>query len=368
MIGILQPYIPHYREEFFNMLREQLPMDLYCYEKQADIGKHHFKEGNTGIIPLRAWMKGPFVLYNPFPLLNRKYNVLVLMLNFGHLSTWLILLLKPFIKQKIVLWGHGISVKRYVKEEKKPHLLLRWMIALSDGVWFYTKKELDVWKTFMPKLNGHALNNTISGVDAILELDMPDKQSLRERYGITQQRVLIYCARFNEPGRRVDLLVELIERLSPEGFAFVIIGDGRLKPDFSRYTHVHDFGALYDRKIKDELFSMADVYFQPGWVGLSIVEAMSYGKPVFTFKRSESVLQCVEYSYIKHGHNGMIFDSMRDCIDALALTTEKEIGRMGENARAYVRKELTMDTMADNAVTAIRHISSPKPVLHEDAK
>jgi len=266
------------------------------------------------------------------------------------------------------LWGHGISVKRYVKEEKKPHLLLRWMIGLSDGVWFYTKKELEVWKTFMSKMNGIALNNTISGVDAILELNMPDKQSLRERYGITQQRVLIYCARFNEPGRRVDLLVDLIERLSPEGFAFVIIGDGRLKPDFTQYTHVHDFGALYDRSVKDELFSMADIYFQPGWVGLSIVEAMSYGKPVFTFKRSESVLQCVEYSYIRHGHNGMIFESMAECVDALSLSTETEIGRMGENARAYVRKELTMDIMVDNAVTAIRHISSPKPVQHEDAK
>lgn len=148
----------------------------------------------------------------------------------------------------------------------------------------------------------------------------------------------------------------------------MIIGDGRLKPDFSGYTHVHDFGALYDRKVKDELFSMSDVYFQPGWVGLSIVEAMSYGKPVFTFKRSASVLQCVEYSYIRHGHNGMIFENMVECVDALSLSTEKEIGRMGENARAYVRKELTMDTMADNAVNAIRHISSPKPVLHEDAK
>ncbi|WP_440132887.1 glycosyltransferase [Chitinophaga sancti] len=368
MIAILQPYIPHYREEFFDMLQEQLPMDLYCYEKQAEIGKDHFKVGNTKVISLPAIVKGPFVFYNPFPLLNRKYNVLVLMLNFGHLSTWLILLLRPFIKQKIVLWGHGISVKRYVKEEKKPDFLLRWMIALSDGVWFYTKKELDVWKTFMPKMNGHALNNTISGVEAILDLNIPDKQALRERYGITQQRVLIYCARFNEPGRRVDLLVELIETLSPEAFAFVIIGDGRLKPDFSAYPHVRDFGALYDRKVKDELFSMADIYFQPGWVGLSIVEAMSYGKPIFTFKRSASILQCVEYSYIKHGHNGMVFDSMRDCVDTLSLTTEKEIGRMGENARAYVKQELTMDTMADNAVTAIRHISSPKQVVHEDAK
>lgn len=359
MIAILQPFIPHYREEFFNSFRQQMPTDLYCYEKQEDMKKNDFKEAQTGIIPLRSFMKGPWVLYNPFPLLNKKYDVLVLMLNFGHLTTWLILLLKPFIRQKIVLWGHGISVKRYVHEEKHPHILLRWMIALSDGVWFYTKKELSVWKQFTPRINGHALNNTISGVEEILQMTSQDKASLRVKYNIQQERVLIYCARFNEPGRRVDLLVDLIENLSPKVFAFVIIGDGRLKPDFSGYENVHDFGALYDRKIKDELFSMADIYFQPGWVGLSVVEAMSYGKPVFTFNRSISVMQCVEYSYITHAHNGMIFENMDSCITSLSQITNEEIERLGNNAREYVRSELTMDTMTNNALTAIRHV---KPV------
>ena len=354
MIAILQPYIPHYREEFFNTLRRQMPMDLYCYEKQADINKNNFKEGNTGIIPIRSVMVGPFVWYNPFTLLKGKYNVLILMLNFAHISTWLLLLMKPFIKQKIVLWGHGISVKRYVQEEKKPPLLLRWMIAMSDGVWFYTKRELEIWKSAMPRMNGHALNNTISGVEAILNMEAKSKELLRAKHGITQQRVIIYCARFNEPGRRVDLLVNLIESLSPEAFAFVIIGDGKLKPDFSHYPNVHDFGALYDREVKDELFGLSDIYFQPGWVGLSIVEAMSYGKPVFTFKRTASLLQCVEYSYIRHNFNGMIFENMDDCIRQLSLITDQEINRIGENARGYVREELTMDTMADNALAAIR--------------
>lgn len=360
MIAILQPFIPHYREEFFNTFNSQLPTDLYCYEKQEEMKKNDFKEAQTGIIPLRAFMKGPFVLYNPFPLLNRKYDVLVLMLNFAHLSTWLILLLRPFIKQKIILWGHGISVKRYVREEKRPNILLRLMIALSDGVWFYTKKELSVWKQFSPRINGYALNNTISGVESVLALPVGDKAILREKYQVKQERVIIYCARFNEPGRRVDLLVDLIESLSPAGFAFVIIGDGKLKPDFSVYKNVLDFGALYDRKVKDELFSMADIYFQPGWVGLSVVEAMSYGKPVFTFNRTASVMQCVEYSYIQHAHNGMIFETMEDVITSLSQITNEEINRLGNNARDYVREELTMDTMTGNAVHAIRQVAPLK--------
>jgi glycosyltransferase involved in cell wall biosynthesis len=356
MIAILQPYIPHYREEFFNTFRQQLPTDLYCYEQQEEISKNAFQEGKTGTIQLKSRMIGPFVLYNPFPLLKSKYSVLVLMLHFGHLTTWLLLLMKPFLKQKIILWGHGISVKRYTKEEEQPHRLLRWMIALSDGVWFYTKKELAVWKRVLPAMKGYALNNTISGVQTILDLQLQDKAMLRRKYGIEQTRVIIYCARFNEVGRRTDLLVALIEKLDPQHFAFVIIGDGRLKPDFSRFPNVHDFGALYDREKKDELFGMADVYFQPGWVGLSIVEAMSYGKPIFTFKRTGTLLQCVEYSYIQHEYNGMLFDDMESCIQELSRITDEQIAAMGQHARAYVKAELTMHTMTGNALSAVKEV------------
>jgi glycosyltransferase involved in cell wall biosynthesis len=357
MIAILQPYIPHYREQFFNRLRQRAPFDLYCYEEAERAREWNFLPGQTRVKYVGNIKAGPFILFNPLPFLKKEYTVLVLMLNVAHISTWLILLLKPFIRQKVILWGHGISVKRYVREERKPHILLKWMIALSDGIWFYTGKELALWQRIVPGINGHALNNTISDVESILGMDAPDKRALKARYGIRQSKVIIYCARFNEPGRRVDLLLELIEKLHPERFAFIIIGEGRLKPDFSSFRHVYDFGAVYDRKVKDELFCIADIYFQPGWVGLSVVEAMSYGKPVFTLRRSEGLLQCVEYSYIQHQYNGLIFDSMESCIGELCAITEAEIRRMGGNARDFVKKELTMDRMVDNAFRSIRSVS-----------
>lgn len=360
MIAILQPYIPHYREQFFNRLRQRAEFDLYCYERNDTVSKRNFLPGRTSVKYVRNIKLGPFVLFNPLPFFRKDYSVLVLMLNVAHITTWLILLLKPFIRQKVILWGHGISVKRYVQEERKPHMLLKWMIALSDGIWFYTRKELELWRRIIPGINGHSLNNTISDVENILEVEAADRRNLREKYGIRQSKVIIYCARFNEPGRRADLLVDLIRKLHPDRFAFIIIGDGKLKPDFSRYRHVYDFGSVYDRKVKDELFCIADIYFQPGWIGLSVVEAMSYGKPVFTLKRSEALLQCVEYSYIQHQYNGLIFDSVAACIGELCLIGEAEIRRMGNNARDYVKKELTMDRMVDNAFQSIRTVSERK--------
>lgn len=68
------------------------------------------------------------------------------MLHFAHLTTWLLLLTKFIHRKKIILWGQGISVKRYLAEERKPDWKLKAQMALADGVWLYMEKELKQWK------------------------------------------------------------------------------------------------------------------------------------------------------------------------------------------------------------------------------
>lgn len=357
-VAILQPFVPHYREEFFSKLGQAKKIDVFCYEGSETLKGGNFLQGNTKVKIVRSIKLGKFIIYNPFNFLNKKYDIIVLMLNFGHLSTWLILFFKPFIKQKIILWGHGISVKRYVHEESKPNVLLRWMITFSDGVWFYTNKECSLWKRAFPNLKAISLDNTISNLDEILEINNKnlDKAELKLKYDIHQPRVIIYCARFNEPGRRADLLLRLIEELDPNTYAFIIIGEGKLKPDFKRFMNVYDFGEVYDRGKKNELFYVSDIYFQPGWVGLSIVEAMAYRKPVFTLERSKEILQCVEYAYLKDSWNGKVFKGIEDCLLTLKSIDDDEIQQLGNNAYEYVKKNLTMSRMVNNALDSFRFI------------
>ncbi|RDV11095.1 glycosyltransferase [Pontibacter diazotrophicus] len=357
MIAIIQPFVPHYRTDFFNKLSQKIKLDLYCYQGQDKLKASNFFKGKVKASPLKAIAIGPLLVYNPFALLDKKYDTLVLMLHFGHLTTWLILLLKPLLKKKIILWGHGISIKRYIKEESKPNIFLKWMIGLSDGLWVYTDKEYYLWNKQFPKLSITSLGNTISNVEDIVKLsDEKNKRDLKLEFKIFQPRVLIYCARFNEPGRRVDLLLKLIENLDPEKYAFIIIGAGRLKPDFIKFRHVYDFGEVYERNLKEKLFNIADVYFQPGWVGLSVVEAMAYGKPVFTFERSKDVLQCVEYHYIKSGYNGMIFKTFTECLERIVSLTEAEIDQLSSNALEFVKKELTMEKMVSQAFRLLEDV------------
>lgn len=359
-VCIIQPTVPHYREAFFSGISRLLApgrMHLFTFIGERDSKKSGFSLGRK-TIHLPNVSVGGVLLYSPTPLLRGDASCLVLMLHFAHLTTWLLLLTKCIHRRKVILWGHGISVKRYMQEERHLDWKLRWMISLSDGVWFYTERELQLWRRQFPDKHMVALGNTISSVEDILSKSPSAKSELRLKHSISQKVVLIFCARFENAYRRTDLLLDVINHLDADRFGFVIIGMGRYKPDFSKYSNVYDYGAVYDQQVKDELFGLSDIYFQPGWVGLSIVEAMAYGKPVFTFKRTEEVKQCVEYSYIIDGCNGKIFEDLSDCLSALSSIDEADIDRMSRNAADYVRHNLTMDAMVQTAVSSIETVGA----------
>lgn len=352
-IGVLQPHIPHYREQFFEGIEEKYNCEFLCYQDQEHTKKNNFKNAKVKTIDIRSVEKYGFMWCNPF--VFKKYDVLILMLNFGHISTWLVLLTKLIHKKKIVIWGQGISVKRYLKEEKKPSFLLKNMIRMADTVWFYTQKELILWQQIFPnKEHMISLDNTISGVEDILKYESQKSiTSLKEDYKIKQEKCFIFCARFNNPYRRVDILIKAIEQFDSQKYGFIIIGEGEHKPNFSKYKHVYDFGSVYDKDLKNDLFTISDFYFQPGWVGLSVVEALAYGKPVVTFKRSIQTLQCVEYAYL-NANNAIIVTSVDEMIENIEALDEQAQLKLSIGAKKEVADNLTMNKMIDNALTSLK--------------
>lgn len=354
-VALLNPLVPHYREEFFKQLATHIDLDIYVYEGENEHVNFNISALRVKKIKSFGFLGNRFIFYNIFSLLAKKYDTLVLMLHFGHLSSWILLLTQVFHRKKIILWGQGISVKRYLQEQKRPSLLFRFMIGLSNGVWLYTEEEQKQWKKIFPHKSIVALNNTISGVEEVLATDYSadERKALKEKHGICQEICFIYCARFDNPHRRFDLMIQTIEQLDSVRYGFIMIGEGVHKPDFTPYANVYDYGKVYDRGLKDELFAIADLYYQPGWIGLSVVEAMAYGKPIFTFKRSENVLQCVEYSYIQDKQNGLLLNSLDELKQALKVLAQRDMNQMGKTSKQIVRNKLLMSKMAENALSIL---------------
>ena len=227
-------------------------------------------------------------------------------------------------------------------------------------------------------MNAIALSNTLSDIPKRTEPQTISKDELKRKYGIAQRRFNLLC-RFESPYRLTGLLIKAIKTLNEKEFGFIIIGDGKYKPDFSPYKNVYDFKTVYDLNIKSELFAISDIYFQPSWLGLSVVESMAFGKPVFTFERTSQVKQGVEYGYIRNNENGLIFTNFDECIKAVQLTSDSDLIRMGTSARNFVKENLTIANMVSQALSVLNssirlpeseasYIKQQTPILEETGK
>lgn len=349
-IACLQTIVPHYREEFFNLIKKEYPFRVYIFNENIGGGFNKSLFPTKTLKTRRLWK---FLLFDFKQLLDDRNDIVIFPFQAKTTISCLhLLLLSKIYGFKVILWGQGISVVRYLKEERKTNPLLKIQLRFADGCWVYMDKEAEQWKRIFPRKPIKALHNTISGADEIMKLEISNKENLKKKYGINEKRIVIYCARCTYQ-RRFDLFISVIKQMIDKSIGFIIIGEGPAKPNFKSMPHVYDFGAVYDESMKRELFDIADVYFQPGWVGLSIVEAMLYGKPVLTFRRTADILQCVEYSYIKGHVNGEIFDRIDDVCFWLQTKTGEEIRQLGEKTRMFARQNLSMKSMVSNACSII---------------
>ena len=358
-IAILQPRVPNYREEFFEGINQKYDIELYAYLDEKTLKKNAVKEASIKVkkIAYFSFLKR-IQVYNFFPLLNSKYQIIILSAEIRSISTWLLLFILKFTNRQVVLWGHGISIPRYLDEEKRLPKIKIIFHKLADQVWLYTDKEKELWSMYIDANKLISLNNTIN-TEQILDMPKLEKYVLKEKYNIKTEIVLIFCAKFSTPYRRTDLMIEIFRSLDSNKYSLIVIGDGQYKPDFSLFKNVYDFGAVYNNNIKNELFTISDLYFQPAWTGLSIVEAMAYGKPIVTLTRSTEIYQCVEYTYIKHLINGYIGKNKGDIIEFLKNITPSEIRTLQKSTIEFIQLNLKMDDMIHNALYSLEKINHP---------
>lgn len=356
-IAIVNPIINNYRLEFFTKLNKDVQIDLYTYRKRnlATVDGLSISS-DTLSKKLKSKTIGPFLLYDFLPLVNKGYEYIVILGNVKHLSAWLLLIIGKLIGLKVILWGHGISVTRYLNEyEKLPWIRLT-MYRLAYGAWFYTANELQLYKKKIKKLVAVNLNNTISEVDDIIKFnpfDTERKQKIKNKYKIKNKKLLIICTRFESPTRKADKLIDVIKGINKE-WGLIIIGDGKLKPDFSKFNNVYDFGSIYERSLKSEFFLIADLYIQLGHIGLSVVEAFAYGLPIITLKRSETTHHSVEYNYVIDKKNGFICDNIEDVINRINVMDEYILNEMSKNAIQFVKDNLSMNNMCKKAFSILQ--------------
>lgn len=174
-----------------------------------------------------------------------------------------------------------------------------------------------------------------------------EKQQLREKLGMTEEKIILYVGRY-DPQKGMDDLLSITPELDKKAGVYFVGGEPtQAHLDFCRQkglSNVHFIG-FRKKEALEEYYRAADLLVLPTksdvW-GLVINEAMAQGLPVITTDRCVAGMELVE-----NGINGYIVPVS----DNAALTTavnrtlSEDYRKMGEAALEKIRP-YTIENMA----------------------
>lgn len=174
-----------------------------------------------------------------------------------------------------------------------------------------------------------------------------EKLQLRQKLGITEEKMVISVSRFIA-SKRLDMLIRTGAALGSRVGIYIIGGEPteeylQIRQELGA-ENVHFVGFLKKDKLA-EYYRAADLFALPTrtdvW-GLVINEAMAQGLPIVTTDRCVAGLELV-----KEGENGYIIpvDDQQALTEAIRKTLEGDCGAMGAAALEIIRP-YTIENMA----------------------
>jgi len=208
-------------------------------------------------------------------------------------------------KIPVIYWNFGIDLSD--PEARVKNFLYRRLHGLANAIVLYSPMERICIR---PKHHAKVFvaNNTINMTDA--ENLTVSGNILKEKFGVREKYIVLFVGRIIG-AKKVDVLLRCFR--DRDDIAVVIAGKG-LPDELQKQIHAHAnyyyLGEIkYDKAEIAKIYQAADVVCIPGNVGLAIVEAFFWGKPVVTLKREHN---SPEIWYLKEGENGYIAQDEKD--------------------------------------------------------
>jgi glycosyltransferase involved in cell wall biosynthesis len=248
---------------------------------------------------------------------------------------------------KFYPWAFGLNQMR------------RKYYRLVDVSMIYASHGFDIHESF--GLNREKIFLTYNSPDT--ETIALTRQKLMEQgVEVSNPKRILHLGRLVK-WKRVDLLIEAVSQLSAkhESIELYIIGAGPEEENLKQLAQkapegsIKFLGGIYDpEKLAREIMSSA-IYVLAGMGGLSINEAMAYGKPVICSKCDGT-----EKDLVIDGVNGFFFKEG----DAPDLASKIEIllndparcQAMGEKATAVIEEKINMATVTQRFMNCFEYL------------
>ena len=278
-----------------------------------------------------------------------------IVINFLHLKDKMIIPLTLYCRMHgipMIYWNHGINIKD--PDNKVKNLIFHFIHDISSAIILYSpaqKKYIphrDLKKTFI------AYNTlSFSSSDEFRKI-MTTKEEIKSKYGIKEQKILLYISRIL-PYKGLDLLLENFRNI--DNLALVVVGGGISDSQQNMIDETPNYyylGEKYGNDV-DEIYSIGDMFSTPGHIGLAVNQAFYWGIPIFVLNR----IHAPEICYLHNGVNGFMFDTMeklREKVISLAQDN-RALEILSQNARKTYEEEMSISNMFEGFVNAISYVS-----------
>ena len=166
--------------------------------------------------------------------------------------------------------------------------------------------------------------------------------------------------------KRVDLLIRAVSMLSNKfpKVELIVIGDGpelnnlkKLSDELKVENKILFAGAIYDPYTLGRYFKSSAVYALGGMGGLSLNEAMVFGKPIVC-----SVCDGTEKKLVREGINGYYFinGDLESLVEKLSLLlqNQKLISVFGANSLKIITNEVNINSVVGNYISAFKKLET----------
>jgi glycosyltransferase involved in cell wall biosynthesis len=340
--------IPHYRKSIYDDLGKELDLTIAHTGDLAD--SQYYKE-----IKLTPKKWGVIDYFAGEPDFN-EYDVVVIWMHVMLWNLWRRLLFKSNNKNKIVIFGIGVSAsydKPYDRDWKMGSLMKQ-LVKRADACIFYD--QYPAIKYAASGINPQKLfvvNNTVSS-----KAETITTRSQRDSF-------LFVGTLYHQKG--IGILLDAYKKLSENRKdlpKLTIVGDG---PDFvniQNFIHteklnVELLGSITDEDRIGALFSKAICCVSPFQAGLSVQNAFSYGVPFVT---KHYPISGGEFTSIVDEVTGYFFDGSSNNLAQVMnkILDNSEIDEVYQNCREFYIRFRSPKVWVKNFKSAIEYAHSLK--------
>lgn len=339
---LISNYVFHYRQKIYNCFSRRFLEDGYELHVLADA----YQEVGYESLFIRHVL--PFSV-NGY---ERKIDEISpdVVIVFLHLKDRVQIPLIHYCKRKripVIFWNKGVSSTD--PDNPLKNIFYHHIHNSCDALLTYTP----LTAAFFQKKNHKKLFIAYNTVDCSdINKSKYKAAGLREKYGIKENRVVLYVSRLKKT-KRVDILLKALA--GQPDIAVVVMGEGitsELESMFASASNLYYVGQKYGEE-GNEIWAMGDVFSIPLSCGLGINEAIFWNMPIVTMKGD----QTPEIYYVKEGKTGYIAENEKDYKEKLlSLLNDNELlARMKEECRKEYEEEVSIDKMYKGFIDAVRY-------------